>query len=128
MMREYTKTINPLDKKAIRLFVELGLSKNLAKTLLYLSQIDECKSIDIEQEINLRQPEVSAVTQQLMKKGWLVKREFRKKRKGRPIQIYKLAYPIDEILTKIEEEKIKQIETIKKDLSSLKNLIKKKDN
>ena len=123
MEQKYLNKINSEDKRAIRLFINLGISKNVAKTLLYLSQINECRSVDIEQETNLRQPEVSAIIQQLIKKGWIIKRNLRKKRKGRPAQIYKLAFPIYEILIKIEKEKIKEIELIKKNLLSLKFLI-----
>ena len=123
MSQDNSDKIILIDKKAVRLFTELGMPKNLAKTLLYLSQIDECKSIDIEQDNRMRQPEVSVALQQLMKKGWITKREQRKKRKGRPVKIFKLAYPIDKIITKIEKEKLKEIENVKKDISILKNLI-----
>ncbi len=126
MERVCVNQISLHDKKAIKLFVKLGLTKNLAKTLIYISQHNECRSVDIERETNQRQPEVSAATQELMKKGWIKKRDLRKKRKGRPVQIYKLASSIAEILTKIENEKIKEIENIKKDLFSLKNLIEKR--
>ncbi|UCF49074.1 MAG: ArsR family transcriptional regulator [Thermoplasmatales archaeon] len=126
MERVYIKQISSRDKKAIKLFVKLGFTKNIAKTLIYISQHNECRSVDIERETNQRQPEVSEATQQLMKKGWIKKRDLRKKRKGRPEQIYNLAYSIDEILTKIEKEKIKEIEKVKKHLFSLKNLIRQK--
>ena len=125
MERVYINQISQHDKKAIKLFIKLGLTKNLAKTLIYISQHNECRSVDIERETNQRQPEVSEATVQLMKKGWIKKRDLKKKRKGRPVQIYILAYPINEILTKIEKEKIKEFEKIKKDLFSLKNLIEK---
>ena len=123
MMQNYTNKISPLDRKAIKLFTELGMQKNIAKTLVYISKNGGCKSVEIERETNQRQPEVSAATHELMKKGWITKRNFRKKRKGRPVQIYKLAHSIDEILVKIENEKIKEIEKIKKEFSNLKNLI-----
>ena len=123
MSEDHSYRINPQDKKILRLFIELGIPKNLAKTLLYLSQIDECNSIDIEHETKQRQPEVSLATQELIKKGWIKKRDLRKKRKGRPAQIYKLACTLEEIITKIEKEKTKEIEAVKKDLSALKELI-----
>ena len=123
MVQYYSNKIDPQDKKVIRLFKELGMPKNLVKTLLYISQINECRSIDIEQEANLRQPEVSIATQQLLEKGWIKKRNLRKKGKGRPTIIFRLAYSLDKILIKIEQEKIKEIENIKKDLSVLKTLI-----
>ena len=111
------------DEKAIRLFEELGMPRNLAKTLLYVSKVDECRSLDIEQKTNLRQPEVSIAMQKLMKKGWIKKRDLRKKGKGRPVHIYRLNSPLDEILKDFEHEKLGEIESIKKDLTQLKNII-----
>jgi len=122
-MRNYLNKISPHERRAIRLFTDLGMPKNIAKTLVYISKNGGCRSVEIEQETNQRQPEVSAATHELMKKGWIIKRDFRKKRKGRPVQIYKLAYSIDEIIAKIEKDKIQEIEHIKKELSYLKTLL-----
>ena len=125
-MRNYTTNINQRDKKAIELFTKIGFQKNFAKTLIYISKNGGCRSVEIEKETNQRQPEVSAAMQILISKGWILKKDFRKKRKGRPVQIYKLAYPLHEILSKIEIEKIKEIENIKKDISTLKVLIERR--
>ena len=113
----------PQDKKIINIFTELGMPRNLAKTLMYISQVDECKSADIEHEADLRQPEVSVAMQQLQNKGWVQKRHKKKKGKGRPVHIYKLTSSIDSIVRNFEKEKIQEIETVKKDLADLKNLI-----
>jgi len=115
--------LNPQDEKVIHIFSDLGMPKNLAKTLMYISQVDECRSSEIEQGANLRQPEVSVAMQQLQRRGWIEKRDLRKKGKGRPVHIYKLTSPIENIIKNFEEEKNKEIESIKKDLSDLKNLI-----
>ncbi len=122
-MQNYSNKISPHDSRAIRLFSDLGMPKNIAKTLVYISKNGGCRSVEIEQETNQRQPEVSAATHELMKKGWITKRDFRKKRKGRPVQIYKLAYSIEEILAKIEKEKTKEIEKLKKEFTALKTLL-----
>jgi predicted transcriptional regulator len=127
MMRNYITSINQRDKKAIELFTKIGFQKNFAKTLIYISKNGGCRSVEIERETNQRQPEVSAAMQLLMSKGWIIKKDFRKKRKGRPVQIYKLAYPLNEILSKIEIEKIKEIENIKRDISTLKVLIERRN-
>ncbi len=111
------------DDRVIKIFSELGMPKNFAKTLLYISQVEECKSADVEQGTRLRQPEVSVVMQQLMKKGWVKKRDLRKKGKGRPIHIYKLTYPLGSIIENFEKEKMLQIEKIKEDISELKNIV-----
>jgi len=123
MERTRPYTINRQDERTIELFAELGMPKNLAKTLLYVSQCDECRSADIEQGTKLRQPEVSVAMQQLLDKGWIKKRDLKKKGKGRPVHIYKLTFPINSIIKNFEEEKIQEIDSIKKDLSELKELI-----
>jgi len=127
MKTNNNERINPHDKKAIQLFTKIGYQKNFAKTLIYISKNGGCRSVEIERETNQRQPEVSAAMQELMKKGWIIKKDFRKKIKGRPVQIYKLAYSLNDILLKIELEKIKEIENIKKDISTLKILIEQRN-
>ena len=121
------KNVYMLDKdddKAIQLFVKLGMPKNLAKTLLYISQFDESKCADVEQVTDMRQPEVSVAMQELRKRGWVKKRDLKKKGKGRPVHIYKLTKPLPQILKNFEQEKMKQVETIKQDLTELQTLIK----
>jgi len=120
---ERTKSHNQQDERTIELFAELGMPKNLAKTLLYVSQCDECRSADIEQATRLRQPEVSVAMQQLIDKGWIKKRDMKKKGKGRPVHIYKLTYPLQNIIKNFEEEKTKEIDTIRNDLTELKELV-----
>jgi len=112
------------DDKAVALFSELGMPRNLAKTLMFLSQVEECKSSEVEQGADLRQPEVSVAMQEMRRRGWVKKRDLKKKGKGRPVHIYKLTKPLPTILKNFEGEKMKQVETIKSDLSELQGLIK----
>ena len=116
-------TLGADDDKAVQLFVKLGMPKNLAKTLLYISQFDECKCADIEHGADLRQPEVSRSMQELRKKGWIKKRDLKKKAKGRPVHIYKPTTNLSEISKVFELEKLKEIESVKNDISELKNII-----
>ncbi|UCD13598.1 MAG: ArsR family transcriptional regulator [Thermoplasmatales archaeon] len=111
------------DDRAIRLFVKLGMPKNLAKTLLYVSQFDECQCADIEQGADLRQPEVSIAMQELRKRNWVKKRNLKKKGKGRPVHVYKPSTQLSEILKSFEREKIQEFESIKKDISELKTIV-----
>jgi predicted transcriptional regulator len=111
------------DDKAIQLFTELGMPKNLAKTLIYISQVDECKCADVEQAADLRQPEVSIAMQELLRRGWVKKRDLKKEGKGRPVHIYKPTTHLSEILKTFEQEKLKEVESVKKDISELKNII-----
>jgi len=111
------------DGKAIQLFVNLGMPKNLAKTLLYVSQFDECKGADVEQGTDMRQPEVSIAMQELRRRGWIKKQDLKKKGKGRPVHIYKTTTDLSEILNVFEREKLKEVENVKNDILALKNII-----
>ncbi|MEM0493098.1 MAG: ArsR family transcriptional regulator [Candidatus Thermoplasmatota archaeon] len=115
------------DKNIIHLFAELGMPMNLAKTLLYISKVDECRSKDIENATKLLQPQVSIAVQELQKKGWIKKQERKKKGKGRPVHYYHLNKSLLELLKIFENEKNDEIENIKKNLSELQQLIATKE-
>ena len=123
MVKNKLYKLNSQDEKVIKIFAELGMPRTLAKTLLYISNVDECRSAEIEHQANLRQPEVSVAMQELQRRGWINKRDLRKKGKVRPVHIYKLSAPIDEIVKTFEQEKLKEIQVIQKDLDQLKSLI-----
>ena len=124
MKRKNSLVMDEKDDKAVQLFVKLGMPKNLAKTLIYISQVDECKCADVEQGADLRQPEVSIAMQELRQRGWVKKRDLKGKGKGRPVHIYKPTTHLSEILNAFGQEKLKEVERVKKDISELKNLIK----
>ncbi|MCJ2533699.1 MAG: ArsR family transcriptional regulator [Candidatus Thermoplasmatota archaeon] len=121
------KNINILDEKdykAVGIFTNLGMPKNLAKTLLYIYQVDECRSADIEHAADLRQPEVSIAMQELRRRGLVKKRDLKSKGKGRPVHIYKPSMQLSKIINDFEHEKLKEYENVKKDITELKNIIK----
>ncbi len=123
MKRTRAMVLDEDDERAVDLFTDLGMPRNLAKTLVYISQCDECRSADVEQGANLRQPEVSVAMQELRKRGWALKKDLKKKGKGRPVHIYKLTKPLPDILETFEHEKMNQVETIRENLESLQDLI-----
>lgn len=123
MKRKRSFVLDDKDQKAVRLFSDLGMPKNLAKTLIYISQVEECRSADVEQGADLRQPEVSVAMQELRRRGWAKKRDIKKKGKGRPVHIYKLTSDLPTILKSFEKEKLKEVDNIKNDLEQLNSLI-----
>lgn len=126
MIQNKTYKFDSQDEKIIKIFAELGMPRNLAKTLMYISKTEECRSAEIEHQANLRQPEVSVAMQELQNRGWINKRDLKKKGKGRPVHLYSLTSNLNTIIKNFEQEKIKEIEIIKKDLDELKNLIENK--
>ena len=123
MKRKRSFVLDENDDKAVQLFVDLGMPKNLAKTLMFISQVEECRSADVEQGADLRQPEVSVAMQELRRRGWAKKRDIKKKGKGRPVHLYKLTSNLPAILKSFEKEKMKEVETVKKDLTQLQSLV-----
>jgi predicted transcriptional regulator len=124
MKHKRSFVLDEKDDKAVQLFSELGMPKNLAKTLMFISQVPECKSADVEQGADLRQPEVSVAMQEMRRRGWAKKRDLKKKGKGRPVHIYTLTKALPDIMKSFEKEKLKQVETIRTDLNDLAHLIK----
>ena len=124
MKQRDSYVLDDKDNKAVEIFSSLGMPKNLAKTLIYISQVDECKCADVEQSADLRQPEVSISMQELQRRGWIKKRNLKGKGKGRPVHIYKPTKNLSEIVKAVEQEKLKEIESVKKDMANLKTIIK----
>lgn len=123
MKQKNIHSLDEADDKTVQLFSKLGISKNLAKTLIYLSQVDECKSSDIEIGAKLRQPNVSIAMRELREQGWITKREVKKGGKGRPTHMYKSTTNLTNILDILEKEKLKEFENIEINISELKNII-----
>ena len=123
MKRRGSLVLDEKDLEAVELFEDLGMPKNLAKTLMYISQVDECTSSDVEHGADLRQPEVSVAMQEMRRRGWAKKRDKKKKGKGRPVHLYKLTKPLPEILKNFEEEKMKEVETIKEGIENLRKIM-----
>jgi len=123
MKRKTNYSLNKQDKEIVEVFTELGMPKNLAKTLIYISNVDECRSKDIEKGVNLLQPQVSVAIQELRKKGWVKKYEIKKKRKGRPVHRYSLNRSLSNIVDSFQKEKTEEVKTIQKNLTDLENII-----
>ena len=100
--------INIADEKDLE-FVQglesLGMNRNVAGLITYLKEVKEGSSRDIETATGLRQPEVSIAMRTLRQNNWVNERDVKTEGKGRPMKIYKLGVPIEEILKHYEEVK-----------------------
>ncbi|MGA7628243.1 MAG: ArsR family transcriptional regulator, partial [Methanoregula sp.] len=106
------------------LLVEIGTKKHIAKVLVFLTNIPEATSRDIERGTDLRQPEVSLAMQYLMDRNWIVSHEIKHESKGRPVKIYELATPISDIMDSLEKEMEKKANDQLKLIKKLRNFIK----
>jgi predicted transcriptional regulator len=118
------KGLTKKDETLVELLMRTGLSKNMAKTLVYLRKKEETTSVEIESATGLRQPEVSIAMQDLRRRKWVTKRDIKKEGKGRPVHSNKLAVPFEKIVETIETEERKKIEAIEGNIKQLKEIAK----
>ena len=93
------------EEEFANLLIKIGTKKNIAKVLVFLAKTPEATSRAIERGTDMRQPEISMAMKYLMDQGWIRSRESSGECKGRPIKIYELAKPFNEIMDCIENEK-----------------------
>ncbi|MCC4770658.1 transcriptional regulator protein [Methanosarcina sp. DH2] len=112
------KMLDENDHIFIKALSDLGMSRNAATTMAYLMTVDEASSQKIEISTGLRQPEVSLAVRLMHNQSWISVRSEKKPGKGRPMKIYSLATPVDEIISyyenKIYKESQATISAIKK--------------
>ena len=93
------------EEEFVNLLIEIGMRRTVAKVLVFLANIEEATSRDIERGTDLRQPEVSIAMNYMYERDWLKSRESKAMSKGRPVKIYTLSKPITKIMDNIEAEK-----------------------
>ena len=107
-------SVKMLDEKDLE-FVEalrsLDVPRNVATLITYLANTNEATSREIEVGTSMRQPEVSIGMRALRQNNWIEQRNIKTEEKGRPMIVYKLSVPIEEIIQHYEE--VKNSETAK---------------
>lgn len=116
--------LSRMDNEVIERLIFTGMSKNLAKTLVFLSKRDETTSVQIEKATGLRQPEVSLAMQELRRRRWVTKRDIKKEGKGRPVHAYRISKSFSRIISTIRNQEDKKIEKIVKNMNELRSLTK----
>jgi predicted transcriptional regulator len=107
----------------IELFRKINVNRPIAFTLACLAKGREISSQSIEMISGLRQPEVSISMRYLRENNWIDVREEKKSRgKGRPIKLYRLTVPMDQIISKIEEEIIAESRVALRNIELLKQI------
>ncbi|OEU41228.1 transcriptional regulator protein [Methanosarcina sp. Ant1] len=108
-MKDYE--VKVLDEKE-HIFIEtlktIGISRNVATTMAYLMNVDKASAREIEISTGLRQPEVSLAMRLMRNQSWVSVRSEKKPGKGRPMKIYSLAAPVDEIISYYEDKIYKE--------------------
>ena len=108
----------------VELLKKLNLTRPVALTLTCLSSAGEVTSRYIELASGLRQPEVSIAMRYLCEHNWVSMREEKKtKGKGRPMKLYKLVVPLDDIISAIEEEILMEKKRVLENIRRLKKFV-----
>jgi predicted transcriptional regulator len=104
-MKDYEfKVLDENDHIFIETLRNLGTSRNVATMMAYLMNVDEASSREIEISTGLRQPEVGLAMRLMNNQSWVSVRSEKKPGKGRPVKIYSLMAPVDEIISYYEDE------------------------
>ena len=122
MRSSEVRVFDDIDLEFIDILRNLNLSRNVASTLAFLSNVAEATSKDLELGSQLRQPEVSIAVKELRNFGWLDEREIKKEGKGRPMKVYKLAVPMGEIVEHLEKQTKEDTQRMMKNIEKLKML------
>lgn len=102
------KMLDENDRNFIETLRNVGMSRNIATTIAYLINVGKASSREIEISTGLRQTEVSLAVRLMCNKSWVNVCSEKKPGKGRPIKIYYLVAPIDEIISYYEDKIYKE--------------------
>ena len=103
--------------------MQVGLRRNVAKVLAYLSSVKEATSREIEIGSDLRQPEVSIAMSELRELGWISERDEKNPGKGRPYRIYRLQSSMAQIIELLEQRTHQERAEIRGRIALLRSLM-----
>jgi predicted transcriptional regulator len=123
-MREKKPTgMSEKEYEIVELLRKLDINRPVALTLACLSSGDEITSREIEKNSSLRQPEVSIAMRYLKDNNWVDIREEKKTEgKGRPVKLYRLVTPLEDIVQSIEQRVLLESRYVLNNIEKLKRL------
>jgi predicted transcriptional regulator len=111
------------EHEMVILLQKLNVSKPVAKALACLLSTDRITSREVERMSRLRQPEVSIAMNYLKENNWVDVEELKKKQgKGRPIKVYSLIVPMNEIIETIEKKVLSENKMLLENIEKLKSI------
>lgn len=105
MKQSTVKVLDEKDLEIIETLRSVDVPRNAATLITFLANVSEANSREIEMATDLRQPEVSMAMRTLRNNNWVEEREVKTEGKGRPMKIYTLSVPIEEIIKHYENMK-----------------------
>ena len=104
------KQLDEKDEEIADALIAIGMSRNVARTLSYLQNVEKATSVELEKGARLHQPEVSIAMKQLKERNWVNEWEEKKPGKGRPYRIYSLKVGFNEIIAHLEKQQKKALD------------------
>jgi len=123
MKEDFVLKFDDRDREVVEILRSLGVPRKVSNTIAFLANVQEATSRDIERGSELRQPEVSIALRTLRKNNWIDERVCTNAGTGRPMKVYKLSTPIEEILRHYEEEKLREASRAMERIEKLRNLL-----
>jgi predicted transcriptional regulator len=114
------KQLDEKDEEIADALIAIGMSRNVARTLSYLQNVEKATSVELEKGARLHQPEVSIAMKQLKERNWIKEWEEKKPGKGRPYRIYSLKVGFNEIIAHLEKQQKKALDETQSKIERLK--------
>jgi len=123
MKETYILRFDERDVEVVDTLRSLGVPRKVSNMIAYLANVKEATSREIERGSDLRQPEVSIALRTLRKNKWVEERIVKSEGTGRPMKVYKLSTPIEDVIRYYEEIKVKEASKAMESIQKLKNLL-----
>src|SRR5512136_691638 len=123
MKESFVLRFDEKDIEVVETLKSLGVPRKVSNMLAYLANVEEATSREIERGSDLRQPEVSIALRTLRKNNWIEERISRSDGTGRPMKVYRLSTPIEDILHYYEQEKLNEANEAMQSIQKLKSLL-----
>jgi predicted transcriptional regulator len=123
MKESFVMRFDEKDIEVVETLKSLGVPRKVSNMIAYLAAGNEATSREIERGSDLRQPEVSIALRTLRKNNWVEERMSKSDGTGRPMKVYRLKAPIEEILAFYEQEKLKEANQAMQSIQKLKVLL-----
>ncbi len=123
MKESFVMRFDEKDIEAVETLKSLGVPRKVSNMIAFLANGNEATSREIERGSDLRQPEVSIALRTLRKNNWIEEKMIRSDGTGRPMKVYRLKAPIQEILKYYEQEKMNEANQAMESIQRLKNLL-----
>jgi predicted transcriptional regulator len=123
MKESFVLRFDEKDIEVVETLKSLGVPRKVSNMIAYLASGTEATSREIERGSDLRQPEVSIALRTLRKNNWVEEKISRSDGTGRPMKVYRLKTPIEDILNYYEQEKLNEANQAMQSIQKLKALL-----